>query len=259
MKQASVFIVPALAALIAAQSAPNFPVVVETNLRVDFLNSSTSVSPPGILLPRDGTRCASIDVGIVANENADVTAAPTVYGPSTATQEATYILFMVDEDVNTGNGPRVQLLHYFQPNLVGINHELSIVPTAQNATTAVGAAYFTPSPPGGDGPHRYTLLLYPQPEGFTVPQAYASFSPPADANARYPFNMSGFAADAGLGQPVAANWFRVVNDTTTNTASGTASSATASATGAAGHVTSSLTKMVTGVVMGVAGAWLWML
>jgi hypothetical protein len=139
---------------------------------------------------------------------------------------------MVDQDVNTGNGPRVELLHLFQPNLVGINHELAVVPNAQNATTAVGAQYVTPTPPGGDRAHRYNLLLYVQPEGFTVPQAYASFSPPADVNARYPFNMSDFAAAAGLGQPVAGNWFRVINDTTTDSGSGasTASDGEASAT-----------------------------
>ncbi|OAP55129.1 hypothetical protein AYL99_10829 [Fonsecaea erecta] len=275
MKYFSVFAVPTLAALVSAQSAPNFPVQVNSNLRVDFLNSSTSVSPPGILLPRD-----------------DVLDGPTVYGPENATQEATYILFMVDEDVNTGNGPRVQLLHFFQPNLVGINHALSVQPHAQNSTTAVGADYVTPSPPAGDGPHRYTLLLYPQPEGFTVPQAYLSFSPPADVNARYPFNMSGFAEAAGLGQPIAANWFRVVNDTTsttsstssaTSTVTGTsvatsagtstvsstsaASSASASASASAAansaaardEVRGSARELIVRLAMGIAGAWLWIL
>ncbi|KIW26473.1 uncharacterized protein PV07_09566 [Cladophialophora immunda] len=273
MKYFSVLAVPTLAALVSAQSAPNFPVQVDNNLRVDFLNSSTSVSPAGILLPRD-----------------DVLYGPTVYGPQNATEEATYILFMVDEDVNTGNGPRVQLLHYFQPNLVGINHELSVQPQARNATTAVGAEYLTPSPPAGDGPHRYTLLLYPQPEGFTVPQAYISFSPPADTNARYPFNMSGFAEAAGLGQPVAANWFRVVNDTTSSTStasssagpatataattsvetsaatsasasSGASASTSSAANAAAGldEVRGSAIELVAGLALGIAGAWLWML
>ncbi len=143
---------------------------------------------------------------------------------------------MIDEDVDTGNGPRVQLLHYFQPNLVGINHELSVQPSARNATTAVGAEYIPPTPPGGDIAHRYSVLLYPQPEGFTVPEAFASFSPPADVNARYPFNMSGFAGAAGLGQPVAANWFRVINETSTETGSSTVSgtaSITSTASGSA--------------------------
>ncbi|OAG37749.1 hypothetical protein AYO21_07992 [Fonsecaea monophora] len=276
MKYLSVLAVPTLAALVSAQSAPNFPVQVDTNLRVDLLSSATSVAPAGVLLPRD-----------------DVLDGPTVYGPANATEEATYILFVVDEDVNTGNGPRVQLLHYFQPNLVGINHELSIQPGARNATTAVGAEYLTPSPPGGDGPHRYTLLLYPQPEGFTVPQAYISFSPPADTNARYPFNMSGFAAAAGLGQPIAANWFRVVNDTSststvssstssvtesaattsvetgtaasTPTSTGASTSASASASTAANsaagldEVRAGARELTMGLAMGIAGAWLWML
>ncbi|KAJ9606248.1 hypothetical protein H2200_009209 [Cladophialophora chaetospira] len=189
MKHFSILAVSTLAAVVAAQSAPNFAVQVQTNLRVDFLKSSTSVSPAGLLLPRD-----------------DVLDAPNAYGPADATEEATYILFMVDEDVDTGNGPRVQLLHYFLPNLVGIKHKLSVQPGASDATTAVGADYVEPGPPPGDIAYRYTLLLYPQPANFSVPAAYASFSPPANVNVRYPFNMSGLAEAAGLGQPIAANW-----------------------------------------------------
>ena len=274
-------------------SAPNFPVQVQTNLRVDFLNSSTSVSPAGILLPRDGTDNDGVAGPPANNAAADVIEPPTVYGPANATEEATYILFMIDGDVDTGNGPRVQLLHYFLPNLVGVNHELSVQPNAQNSTTAVGAEYITPTPPGGDIAHRYTLLLYPQPKDFTVPEAYASFSPPADVNARYPFNMSGLADAAGLGQPIATNWFRVINDTATDTGSSATStasgstdtasaaattttsgtpastsapssasaSASSSATGAAGIVAvrGSLKELVLGLTMGIAGAWLWML
>jgi len=276
MKYSYAFVVPALAAVVNAQSAPDFPIQVEANLRVDFLNSSTSVQPAGLLLPRDS-----------------VLYAPTVYGPEGATEEATYILFMVDQDVNLGNGTTVEFLHLFQPNLVGISEELSVQPNAQNATTAIGAEYITPTPPGGDGPHRYDLLLYPQPEGFAVPEAFASFSPPADVNARFPFNMSGFAVAAGLGQPIAANWFRVVNDTTTETGSSTAlASATSTTSGSEGtgsatttsassdantstssspsasasssasgivQVRGSMKEMVVGLVVGVAGAWLWML
>lgn len=274
------FLVPALAAVVKAQSAPDFPIQVQTNLRVDFVNSSTSVKPAGVLLPRSGmfrsgalSHCQSTD----RPRRTDVFYAPTVYGPQSATQQATYMLFMIDQDVNTGSGPRVELLHLFQPNLVGGGSQaLSVQISAKNATTAVGAEYVTPSPPGGDGPHRYTLLLYPQPANFAVPQAFASFSPPADLNARYPFNMTGFAEAAGLGQPIAANWFRVVNDTTDATSSSSSSlasgSATASATSAATssassaasaaglvEVGGSTTELVVGCVMAVAGAWMWML
>jgi hypothetical protein len=47
-------VVLALAALVRAQSAPGFPIQVDTNLRADFQDTSTSVSPAGVMLNRDG-------------------------------------------------------------------------------------------------------------------------------------------------------------------------------------------------------------
>ena len=229
----------------------------------------------------------------------DVLHAPTVYGPEHAIGEATYVLFMIDQDVNTGNGPRVQLLHYFQPNLVGVSEALSVQGNARNATTAAGAAYLTPSPPEGDGPHRYTILLYPQPEGFTVPEAYASFSPPADVNARYPFQHVGIRRSSWLGgadcgqlvprpEPHVQWNQQCINEpcfvhghrlrlfkqrlgaaATTSTFSGSAASSSASASASASSTPNSaavlmetrsvMKELVIGLVAGVAAAGLWMM
>lgn len=143
---------------------------------------------------------------------------------------------MVDQDVEATQGqPRVELLHYFQPNLFGSSEVLSFDAQAENATSAVGATYIPPTPPAGDGPHRYTILLYLQPEGFSVPSQFASIDPPADVSARIGFDMAGFAKASGLGEPVAAVWFQVENKGTGSngsSSSGTASaSASATATG----------------------------
>lgn len=136
---------------------------------------------------------------------------------------------MVDQDVEATPGqPRVQLLHYFQPNLFGSSEVLSFDAQAENATTAVGASYIPPTPPAGDGPHRYNILLYIQPEGFTVPSQFASIDPPADVSARIGFDMAGFAEAAGLGEPTAAVWFQVENKE--GGSSGSTSSGGASAT-----------------------------
>jgi hypothetical protein len=54
MKYSYTFLIPALAALVHAQSAPDFPVQVDNLLVVDFQNTSTSIEPAGVTLDRDG-------------------------------------------------------------------------------------------------------------------------------------------------------------------------------------------------------------
>ncbi|KEF55476.1 uncharacterized protein A1O9_08226 [Exophiala aquamarina CBS 119918] len=220
MKYSSTFLVPALAAVVNAQTAPDFPVQVDTLLVVDYQNTSISVEPAGVTLNRD-----------------DILETPVALGQAGATKQSTYILFMVDQDVEATPGePRVQLLHYFQPNLFGSSEVLSFDAEAENATTAVGATYIPPTPPAGDGPHRYNLLLYIQPEGFTVPSQFASIDPPADVNARIGFDMAGFAEAAGLGAPISGVWFQVENNE--GGSSGSTSSGSASATTSGSESTS---------------------
>lgn len=55
MKYSYTFLVPALAAAVVnAQTAPDFPVQVDTLLVVDYQNTSTSVEPAGVTLDREG-------------------------------------------------------------------------------------------------------------------------------------------------------------------------------------------------------------
>ncbi|KAK7905359.1 hypothetical protein LTR67_000080 [Exophiala xenobiotica] len=210
MKSSSPLAVLALAAAVSAQSAPGFPVQVNTELAVDFQSSSESFIDPGQKLSLD-----------------DVQDAPTVSGPQGSTRTLTFMLFMIDQDVKSDDGSRVQLLHYFQPNLAGASEVLSDFSTdAENATTAATVAYIAPSPPAGDGPHQYTLLLYRQFEGFSIPDQFSSFFPPADTQARIGFDMAGFAQAANLPEPVGANWFQVQNGEAAPSSSTTSSEKT---------------------------------
>lgn len=149
---------------------------------------------------------------------------------------------MVDQDVQSTQGDtRVELLHYFQPNLFGSSEVLSFDAEAVNATTAIGATYIPPTPPAGDGPHRYNILLYLQPEGFTVPTEFASIDPPADVSARIGFDMAGFAKAASLGEPVAAVWFQVENKEggSANSTGSSSTTGAAAPTGSASTTTGS--------------------
>ncbi|KIW13096.1 hypothetical protein PV08_08283 [Exophiala spinifera] len=224
-KSYSPLAVLALAASVSAQSAPGFPVQVDTELAVDFQSSSESFIQPGEKLSLD-----------------DVQDAPTASGPSDSSSTLDYMLFMVDQDVKSDDGSRVELLHYFQPNLAGASEVLSDFSNdADNFTSASPVPYIAPGPPAGDGPHKYTVLLYRQFKGFSIPSEYSSFFPPSDVNARIGFDMAGFAKAANLPEPVGANWFQVENGEAapSSTASSESAASTSSSESAASSTSAS--------------------
>lgn len=116
------------------------------------------------------------------------------------------VVLIVDTDVPR-NGTRVQLLHY-----LGSNVTLSARDNATLTLPVGEASYRQPSPPVGDFPHAYTVLLFSQPANFSVPAAFRQV-----LQDRVPFNVSAFTAAAGLSSPIAGNYFRVQNTTGTAT------------------------------------------
>jgi hypothetical protein len=135
---------------------------------------------------------------------------------------------MVDVDIFNGDGqPRTTFLHWFAYNV-----DLTAQPV--NVPIDNGAPYLQPSPPAGDGPHRYTVVLYNQPDNFVVPTDFQDFS---NVKSRFGFNLTTFSNAAALNVGLAANYIEVENGTataTSTTMSSTATSDAASATGASG-------------------------
>ena len=136
---------------------------------------------------------------------------------------------MIDQDVPR-NGTTFTLLHWFRPDLHrttnGTTLQVTMIDDA--IPTIQGADYIPPTPPANSGPHRYTFLLYAQPPNFSLPEEFASISPPASTADRIGFNLTAFAAAANLAEPIAANYLRVLNGTEAET------SAAETATGAVG-------------------------
>jgi hypothetical protein len=232
--------------------------------------------------------------------------APEIFAPNeSSSATGTYLVILIDQDVlPEGQDEKVEFLHWFQPNFAESPDLLSGLLRIQNSSDTTGAtlpsaSYLPPTPPGGSGVHRYTFLLYSQPEDFTVPAAYAAFfSDVPDLSNRLPFDIENFAEDSGLGQPIAANWLRVLNGTDeetsialtstagpTTTSSGSANTATAtttsessnsptgsatrtstsaSATGSSGSgaglvdARGSLKELVFGLALGLVGTGLWL-
>jgi phosphatidylethanolamine-binding protein len=139
--------------------------------------------------------------------------------PGTPTDQS-YIVFAIDLDVPRNGG--TTLLHWFEANFTLTS---SLILTRSSANTSTGAPYIGPNPPPGN-PHRYTFLLFSQPNDFTVPESFSVINPPTSTSARIGFNITRFVAEAGLGAPLAGNHFRVVN--TSATASSTGSPAATS-------------------------------
>lgn len=271
MKLSTALFACGLAATACAQTSPDFAYQVSQNLRVVYNDSYTEVSPPGILIPR-----------------ANVLTAPTAYLPSNVPANGSYVLFLIDIDVPR-NGSKVNLLHWFQPNLVGEPSVLVRDNTTVGASTAVGAAYIPPTPPGGSGPHRYNFLLFAQPAGWSVPSSYLSINPPANSSARVGFNITAFVAASGLGEPIAGNYLQVLNGTAAETSSAltmtlaAATSTSSSGSEATGSLASSVIasasstispalstggaeivhhngkEMAAGIAMALVGAAAWML
>ncbi|KAF8746437.1 Phosphatidylethanolamine-binding protein, partial [Rhizoctonia solani] len=111
---------------------------------------------------------------------------------------------IVDPDAPSRANPTVsQIRHMFATNfVVSATRSASVIRSMvlQNSTGAI-SPYFPPNPPVGSGAHRYVALLYAQPSNFNA----ASLN--ATQFAR--FNISSFAASAGLGDPLAGTFLTV--------------------------------------------------
>ncbi|KZM25101.1 uncharacterized protein EKO05_0009838 [Ascochyta rabiei] len=181
-----------------AQTGPGFPVPATQALTVSFGNNT--VSPAGELIPRPET------------VNPPSISTP-VWWASSDTESPNPplgVLLIVDLDVPRNN-TRVQLLHWLATNV-----SLGSGGTNSSSTPLVipngPVPYLQPSPPVGDVPHSYNIVVFRQPANFSIPAQYRNLT-----NSRLPFNVSQFVSDTGLGQPFAGSYFKVQNLTGTPT------------------------------------------
>lgn len=113
------------------------------------------------------------------------------------------MVFMIDPDV-VADGKATTFLHWYQADLLKDPYSGQLFNHSVN-----GAPYVGPGPPPGPS-HRYILLLFVQPYGFVFPECFSDVLP-LTKPARQGFNIEQFIKVAGLGKPIAANYFRVVD------------------------------------------------
>ena len=170
---------------------------------------------------------------------------PILTPPKAQSETGLYIVMMIDRNV-TMNGVHTDLLQWFQPNLMATDNVLNANIKVKNATVAVGASYYPPSPPAGSGPHEYTMLLFDQPPDFSVSANFTQINPPPTLPARANFNLAEFMSECNLATPIAANWFQVLNGTAAETSSVSSSMAAITSAAATSASTSQITASVSG-------------
>ncbi|KAG9079959.1 hypothetical protein FRC06_007252 [Ceratobasidium sp. 370] len=123
-----------------------------------------------------------------------------------------YVIAIVDPDApSRANPTSAQIRHMLAANLTVSSARSKHVPDSfllKNSTAAVND-YRPPTPPAGSGPHRYVALLYAQPPAFDISSLNVS-------DIRL-FNVSSFAAQTGLGRPLAGTFLTVEVKNATST------------------------------------------
>jgi phosphatidylethanolamine-binding protein len=131
----------------------------------------------------------------------DTAKAPTIGVPKALiSSTGKGLLIMIDPDVTLAGSKR-PYLHWLIPN-VDLSNETANVPT----TGSNIVPYFQPTPPAADAAHRYTFLLYSQPNNFQI-----SSKPKVLG-----FDVNAFATASGLGQPKAGSYMLVKNEASKN-------------------------------------------
>jgi hypothetical protein len=116
---------------------------------------------------------------------------------------------MVDARAVGTNESNGQILHWLA-NYAALKNESSSYPSSPslNVSTACGVVvteYVPPQPIVGSGPHRYVILLLPQPSSFSPP---ANLSKPNVGPDIY-LHITDYMLSSHLGQPIAGMYFDV--------------------------------------------------
>jgi hypothetical protein len=129
---------------------------------------------------------------------------------------------MVDPDAGKATDT-IEVFHWLQTGLESqSNNGTSLYPLSSSHEPL--APYLSPAPPPGNV-HHYTVTLWKQPDGFTMPAVFAPYLPLNLDNLtnRYPFNLSMFSQQANLASPVAGGYFELQNKTGATSATATSS------------------------------------
>ncbi|KAI0060840.1 PEBP-like protein [Artomyces pyxidatus] len=147
---------------------------------------------------------------------------------SSESLQGTYTLVMADADI-VGTDESVGQTRHWLVNNVTVSGTGTSAPYNVSTEGSIAVTeYAGPAPKAGSGPHRYVILLLPQP---------STFSPPA--NLTQPnigvsvFHLTDYISASNLGPPVAGMYFTVEEGTATVSVSATSAVVTSTLKSAA--------------------------
>ncbi|EKM75533.1 hypothetical protein AGABI1DRAFT_132198 [Agaricus bisporus var. burnettii JB137-S8] len=143
-----------------------------------------------VTFPQRGSDPITLHAGVQLPR--DSTAGPPTYAVSGTSCPGPFVIASVDPDAPTPQTPTSSQIRHF----LGGNFS----PRGSNG--------MQPTPPAGSDAHRYIFLLFEQPEGFND-QTVVTPETPISL-----FNISAFAAEVGLGDPIAGTFMLVAPNPT---------------------------------------------
>lgn len=115
-----------------------------------------------------------------------------------------YTVMMIDADIVGTNALNTPLTRHWLVNGASISANAPYQITYDSATNITD--YAGPGPASGSGSHRYTILVYLQPESFSAPSNLSTAGTPLGT-----MMLNDYVTSSGLGNLVVANYFQVEN------------------------------------------------
>ncbi|KAJ0123634.1 hypothetical protein N8I77_010613 [Diaporthe amygdali] len=145
--------------------------------------------------------------GNITSQQPALAVNPAAY-QSVADYNGDYVILMIDPDAPSPDSPTSRfILHWLAANVTqGTTAEAPL--TGQRALTNSTPAfvpYRAPTPPLNSSAHRYIIYAFAQPDNFAIPESFSGFS----AQNRSLFSLDRFISEAGLGRPMAGEFWYV--------------------------------------------------